>query len=66
MKKGGVYSMEIPLHTIRIVIKDGVKTEPVDYFKTKEEAERIAANAFERHGYKTSVQLENIKVQVKI
>ena len=65
MKKGSVYSMEIPLHTIRLVIKEGMKTEPVDYFQTKGEAESFS-EFFEKHGYKTLIQEEMVKVQVKI
>ena len=66
MKKGGVYSMEIPFYTTRIVVKEGVITNPTNYFQTEVEAEKFASIVSEAYGYKLNVQLENVKVQVKI
>lgn len=58
-----VRSMKIPFHTIRLVVGRGLRTEIMDYYPTREEAERAAERMFKNYNVEISQELLNVQVK---
>jgi hypothetical protein len=63
LKNIGLRKMELDFYTLRLAVGKGMVTEIIDYFATKEEAEKEAKRAFSN--YKAIIEVEKLAVHVK-
>jgi hypothetical protein len=63
LKNIGLRKMELDFYTLRLAVGKGMVTEIIDYFATREEAEKEAKRAFSN--YKAIIEVEKLAVHVK-